>query len=186
MSQQDPNGANSADGTPAPSQGPYGQPISQPPPAGQYPPQQQPLPPGQAPYGYPQYAPAPPQPLSPADERMWGMLSYLLGLLLGFLAPMIIFLVYKDRSRFVRETSREALNLHITAAIVLIVATIGIFSVGTIVTIVFPVAGILMFIIWLVLYIAYVVAVLVFEIVGAVRANNGVVYRIPFILRLVK
>ncbi len=159
MSQQDPN---SADGTPAPSQSPY---------------------------GYPQYAPQPPQPpqpLSPADERMWGMLSYLLALLLGFLAPMIIFLVYKDRSRFVRETSREALNQQITAAIVLIVATIGIFTVASIVTIVFPVAGILMFIIWLVLYIAYGVALVVFEIIGAVRANNGVVYRVPFILRLVK
>ncbi len=156
MSQQDPN---SADGTPAPSQSPY---------------------------GYPQYAPQPPQPLSPSDERMWGMLSYLLALLLGFLAPMIIFLVYKDRSRFVRETSRESLNLQITAAIVYIVATIGIFTVASIVTIVFPVAGISMFIIWFVLYIAYGVALVVFEIIGAVRANNGVVYRIPFILRLVK
>lgn len=182
MSQQDPNNAG---GSADPNQNPYGQPMSQPPPTGQYPPQP-PLPqvqPGQPAYGYP---PQPPQPLSPSDERLWGMLSYLLGLLVGFLAPLIIFLVYKERSRFVRETSREALNLQITAAIVYVVATIGMFTIGAVITVLVPPAGFLMFIIWFILLMVYAIAVLVFQIIGAVRANNGIVYQIPFILRLVK
>ena len=182
MSQQDPTGANGADNTNSAGQNPYGQPISQPPPAGQYPP----VPPGQQLQGYPQYAPPPPQPMSESDERMWGMLSFLFGILLGFLAPLIIFLVYKDRSPFVRETSREALNLQITAAIVSIVATIGLVIFGTLVTIVVPPLGILMFVIGFVLLFAYLIALLVFEIIGAVRANSGVAYRVPYILRLVK
>lgn len=193
MSQQDPSGANGADGANNAGQNPYGQPISQPPPSGQYPPQQPPqapgyppLPPGQQVQGYPQYAPTPPQPLSPSDERMWGMLAYLFGILFGFLAPLIIFLVYKDRSHFVRETSREALNLQITGAIVSIAATFGIVVFGTIVTVVAPPIGILMFVIGFVILFAYLIALLVFEIIGAVRANSGVVYRVPYILRLVK
>ncbi len=226
MSQQDPNNpqGDAAAGNPAPgtdgNPNPYGQPISQPPPAGQYPPQQAPpapgpaqyppqqgqyppqqyppqvagqvppappLPPGQPPYGYPpQYAPPQPQPLSQSDERLWGMLAFLLSLVAGFLAPLIIYFVYRDRSRFVRTTSLEALNLQITAAIVYLVASIGLFGFGTVVTIVLPPAGFIMFIAWFVIIIGYAVAVLVFQIMGAMKANNGEAYRVPYILRLVK
>jgi len=51
--------------------------------------------------------PYPPQPLAPGDERTWGMLSHLsvlLNLVTGFAGPiaaLIIYLIYKDRSRFV-------------------------------------------------------------------------------------
>lgn len=208
MSQQDPNGANNPDNAANAGQSPYGQPISQPPPPGQYPPAGVPaapapatqypqgqlpqapppgqLPPGQPPYGYPQYGPPAPQPLSPTDERMWGMLSYLLAILFGLFAPLIIFLVYKDRSPFVRETSREALNLSITAAIVSITAMIGLFTVGFGVMVVVPPAGVMLFFVSFMLLFAYGIAVLVLEIIGAVRANKGEFYRMPYILRLVK
>ena len=49
----------------------------------------------------------PPQPLAPGDERTWGMLSHLsvlLNLITGFggpIAALIVYMVYKDRSRFV-------------------------------------------------------------------------------------
>ena len=48
-----------------------------------------------------------PQPLSPEDERLWAMLAHLsvlLNLVSGFLGPVaaiVIFAVYKDRSRYV-------------------------------------------------------------------------------------
>lgn len=188
MSQQDPSGQPN----------PYGQPISQPPPTGQYPPGAQlppgpPQPPGPPnPYGnqgYPPYGPPPPrapQPLSQSDERMWGMLSYLLALVGGFLAPMIIYLVYRERSSFVREVSKEALNLTITAAIVSLGATFGLFVFGFVMMILVPPIGIVMFGAWFVIIIGYAIAVLVFEIQGAMKANAGEIYRVPFILRLVK
>lgn len=178
MSQQEPHA-----GQPGGNPNPYGQPISQPPPTGHYPPAAPP------PGYYPPYAPPPPQPpgpLSPSDERMWGMLSYLLCLIAGFIAPLIIYFVYRDRSNFVRDTSKEALNLQITAAIVGVTATFGLFFFGVIFSIAVPPVGAIMFLVWFILIIGYQIAVITFEIIGAVRAYNGVVYRVPLILRLVK
>src|SRR5262245_2287069 len=54
----------------------------------------------------PPVSPAP-LPLSPADERVWAMLAHLstlLNLVTGFLGPvaaLVIYLAYKDRSRYV-------------------------------------------------------------------------------------
>lgn len=56
----------------------------------------------------------PPQQVGPGDERTWGMLSHLsvlLNLVTGFLGPLaalIIYLVYKDRSRFVAYHALQA------------------------------------------------------------------------------
>ena len=55
----------------------------------------------------PQTPPLPPQQLGPGDERTWGLLAHLsvlLNLITGFAGPiaaLVIYLVYKDRSRFV-------------------------------------------------------------------------------------
>jgi uncharacterized Tic20 family protein len=56
----------------------------------------------------------PPQPLSAEDERLWAMLAHL-GVLvnlvtgfLGTLVPLVIYLVYKERSRYVAFQSMQA------------------------------------------------------------------------------
>jgi hypothetical protein len=64
----------------------------------------------------PQVHPAPPSlaPLSTSDERTWAMLAHLSVLanlvtgLLGPVAALIIYLVYKDRSRYVAYHSMQA------------------------------------------------------------------------------
>lgn len=54
-------------------------------------------------------------PLSPSDERTWAMLAHLSILLnlvsgfLGLIAALIIYLVYKDRSRYVAYHSLQSL-----------------------------------------------------------------------------
>jgi uncharacterized Tic20 family protein len=59
--------------------------------------------------------PLPPQPMAPGDEHTWGMLSHLsvlLNLVTGFggpIAAFVIYLVYKDRSRFVAYHSLQSL-----------------------------------------------------------------------------
>ena len=56
-----------------------------------------------------------PAPLSPSEERTWAMLSHLsvlANLFTGFLGPvaaLIIYLVYKDRSRYVAYQSLQSL-----------------------------------------------------------------------------
>ncbi len=58
----------------------------------------------------PQAAPAP---LTPAEEKQWAMLAHfsvLLNLFTGFLgvvAPLVIYLIYKDRSRYVAYHSLQ-------------------------------------------------------------------------------
>jgi uncharacterized Tic20 family protein len=60
-------------------------------------------------------APYTPAPLSQADERQWAMLAHLsvlLNLVTGFLGvavPLVIYLIYKDRSRYVAYQSLQAL-----------------------------------------------------------------------------
>lgn len=55
-----------------------------------------------------------PQPLSPADERTWAMLAHLsvlLNLVTGFLgvgAALLIYLMYKDRSRYVAYQAMQS------------------------------------------------------------------------------
>jgi len=59
--------------------------------------------------------PASPAPLSPTDERTWAMLAHLsvlLNLVTGFLGPaaaLIIYLVYRERSRYVAYQSLQSL-----------------------------------------------------------------------------
>ena len=56
----------------------------------------------------------PPAPLTPAEEKQWAMFSHfsvLLNLVTGFLgvvAPLIIYLIYKDRSRYVAFHSLQS------------------------------------------------------------------------------
>ena len=101
------------------------------------------------------------------DERTMAMLCHLGGIM-GFLVPLIIWLLKKDQSRFVEDQAKEALNFQITLLIGHFVAGLTIcFTLGV-------VNGGL----W--------VVGLVFGILAAVAANKGEVYRYPFALRLIK
>ncbi|MEP6939895.1 MAG: DUF4870 domain-containing protein [Rudaea sp.] len=118
-----------------------------------------------------------------ADEKQWALfahLSALLGAVLTggwgcFAGPLIIWLIKKDTMPFVNDQGKEALNFNITLAIVgvaLLLMTIMTFGVGLLLAI--P------------LGIAVGIAWLVFTIIAAVKANEGVAYRYPFAIRLVK
>ncbi|MDR3576306.1 MAG: DUF4870 domain-containing protein [Anaerolineaceae bacterium] len=69
----------------------------------------------------PPYNPPPPlfTPLTPSDERTWAMLAHLSVLLnlitgiLGTAAALVIYLVYKDRSRYVAYQSLQSLVMQL-------------------------------------------------------------------------
>jgi uncharacterized Tic20 family protein len=109
------------------------------------------------------------------DERTWGMLAHLaafafficpLGNVIG---PLIVWLVKRDESQFIADQGREALNFNISMVLagvlcwVLVYVFIGILL------------GVALFIFWLTM-----------TIVAGIRASEGVVYRYPLTLRLVK
>lgn len=116
------------------------------------------------------------QPAVPSkDERTWGMLchlSALSGFVIPFatiIAPLVIWLVKKDEMPFVDDQGKESLNFQITLTILGIVC----------IPLVFLIIGIP-------LLIALAVLGVVFCIIGAVKANDGVAYRYPFAFRLIK
>lgn len=117
----------------------------------------------------PAYAPA--QPLSPSDERLWATLIHVGGIIIGFISPLLGYLLLKDRSAFVGQNSKNALNFQITLDIALIVAYIL-----TGVTF-----GILFF-----LPVVLGILNIVFSILGAVAANRGEVYKYPLTIAFIK
>jgi len=117
---------------------------------------------------------------------MWGMLAWLLALLVGFIAPLVIYLVYKDRSEFARQNAVESLNVQITSAIVTVGAAFAMLFTGVFVGLVAGPGAAIVFILFAIAIMAVAVYFLVITILGAVKANAGQVYRAPWLLRLVK
>jgi hypothetical protein len=122
-----------------------------------------------------------------ADEKQWAMFAHLSSIIgaivtgaLGggwgcFIGPLIIWLVKKDTMPFVNDQGKEALNFNITVAIVflaLLILSIMTFGIGLIIAV--P--------LWIIVGIAW----LVFTIIAAIKASEGVAYRYPVCLRLIK
>lgn len=120
-----------------------------------------------------------PQPLSQSDERLWATLIHVGGILIGFISPLIGYLVLKDRSTFVREHSATALNFQITMAI----AHLANIILGTILALV--TFGLWLPIQWLIALAIWVVTV-VFSIIAAMAANKGEPYRYPLSIPFVR
>ena len=106
------------------------------------------------------------------------MLPHLLGLLTGFLGPLILWLVNRNRSAFLDHQGKEALNFQIT---ILIVVTTGVLL-GTLLAILTLGFALLVLI---PLYVVYLVLVLIYQITGIVRSNRGEWYTYPMSLRLI-
>jgi uncharacterized Tic20 family protein len=103
------------------------------------------------------------------DAKTMAMLSHLLAIFFGFIPPLIIWLVKKEESPFIEDQAKESLNFQITMAIAWFAAFI----------LTFLVIGAL-------LMPALLIANLVLCIIAALKANEGVAYRYPFALRLIK
>lgn len=113
-----------------------------------------------------------------AEERQMAMWNAVGSLLIGFIMPLILFLVYKDRSAFIRDHARQLLNASLSYMIYMIGLSI-VFTIITIVTLGFGA------IIFGLLFVPSI-ALLVFEIIAAVRGSNGEGYRIPLTIDMVK
>jgi uncharacterized Tic20 family protein len=121
-------------------------------------------------------------PLPTLEERRWaaaahagGPVGLLLSLgLLGFVAPLVVWVAKKEESPFVADQAREALNFQITLLGVHVAGwAFALLTLGLGLLVVLPVFVLL----WLV--------ELVLGAVGAIRANDGERYRYPFTLRFV-
>jgi hypothetical protein len=121
-----------------------------------------------------------PQGLTPGDERTWGMLAHLstlLNLVTGFggpIAALIIYLVYKDRSRYVAYHSLQSLLFQLIwwfgggILIGLMWAVVGGLSMILVGIILIPLALLLT-----PLLLLLPTGALVYGVVGAVQVNQG-------------
>ncbi|QEO09803.1 DUF4870 domain-containing protein [Protaetiibacter larvae] len=119
-------------------------------------------PPPQTPYTQPA------QPLSPSDERLWATLTHIGGILFNWIAPLIAYLVLKDRGPFVRAHTATALNFQITLLIAYVVGSIT-----------------AIFIIGILIIAAAAIVAIVFGIMAAIAANKGEYYTYPLAIKFV-
>jgi uncharacterized Tic20 family protein len=96
------------------------------------------------------------------------VLAQALGIVTGFLGPLVIYLINGEKDPFVRHHAAEALNFQITLLIGYVVAfVLSLILIGL-----------------LLLPILFVLGI-VFPILAAVAANKGEWYRYPVSIRLV-
>lgn len=119
-------------------------------------------------------------PLSASEERTWAMVAHI-GVLvaawfaMGFLCPLVIWLIYRYRSDYVRQHALESLNFQLSLLIYTAVAVILIlitFGLGVLIIVPLILIG--------------AVAALVVIILATVAAAGGNEYRYPLTLRFVK
>ena len=102
------------------------------------------------------------------EEQSMALLAHLLGIL-GFLGPLIVWLIKKDQSPFVDDQGKEALNFHLTMLIGYIIgAALSTLCVG-----------------FLIIPVVWIIST-IFSIIGAMKAKDGIAYRYPFAIRLIK
>lgn len=124
--------------------------------------------------------PTPPAPLSASDERTWAMvahLSMLLNLVTGFLGPvaaLVIYLVYRDRSRYVAFHAMQSLLWQL----------VGWVGAGILAGLAWTISGVLAAVLigCLLMPLALVLsflplAAVVYSIIGAIQTNQGQDFR---------
>jgi uncharacterized protein len=109
------------------------------------------------------------------DERTWGMLAHLTAFAgfivpLGFIiGPLVVWLIKRDQSAFVADQGKEALNFNISVLL-------GIAVCGALVWILIGILlGVALFVFWMAV-----------TIIAGIKASEGIRYRYPYALRLVK
>ena len=100
--------------------------------------------------------PPPPSGDAPQEDRTIALITHLSGIIAGFIVPLIIWLINKDKPEksWLNEQAKEALNFQILIGVLINFAA------------------------W--------IACLVFSIIAGLAANKGEAYRYPFALRLIK
>ena len=118
--------------------------------------------------------------LSASEERTWAMVAHIgvfvaAWFAMGFLCPLVVWLVYRQRSDFVRRHALESLNFQLSLLIYTAIAVVLILiTFGLGVLIIIP------------LIIIAAVAAVVFIVLATMAASSGNEYRYPLTIRLVR
>ncbi|MGV8921868.1 MAG: DUF4870 domain-containing protein [Thermomonas sp.] len=139
-----------------------------------------------APPPLPETSTPPPAGVPGPEERQWAMFAHLSALAGGlltsafggwgfFIGPLVIWLMKKDTMPFVADQAKESLNFNITvSAIFVILLLLTIFTLGLGALLTVPVA------------LVVGIGALVLIVMASMKANEGVAYRYPFTIRMIK
>ena len=121
--------------------------------------------------GYGAGQPGQPQaaPLSPGEEQGWGVGIHLGGAFFSWLAPLIIWLVFRERSPMIDDHGKDALNWQITLFIGYVIGY-----------------ATLIIIIGIIILPLLFITALIFGILGAIAAYNRRQFRYPFTIKFIK
>ena len=126
--------------------------------------------------------PSSPAPANPNAHRQWDMwchITALAGLFVPFgnlIGPLIVWQMKRNEFPSVDEHGKESLNFQLSALIYLLVGGAA------------AAVGMLLCFGWMVLPVIFVIYLgsLILAVIAGIKANDGVLYRYPFNLRLIK
>ena len=104
----------------------------------------------------------------PSDSRGWAAAAHLGTFLVGFIAPLVLWLIKRDEDAFVEYHARESLNFQFSLMIYMLVSFLAILILIGIVMV--AVVGIFAFVV---------------IIVAGVKAAGGEFYRYPLSIRFI-
>lgn len=115
------------------------------------------------------------------DERTLAVAAHLSAIVamvvsagwLSFVGPLVVWLLFRDRSPFVRRSAAGSFNFNLWAWVISVVAWVCAFTV-----VLLPLAVVL----WVVAGLMTVIC----HVLGAVRASRGVLYTYPVQLRVLR
>ena len=105
------------------------------------------------------------------DQKTLALITHISGIVLGFIVPLIIWLINKDQADkgFINDQAKEALNFQITLLFVYVIGIVlSIILIGALINL------------------AAWVACVVLSIIAGVKAHQGEAYSYPFAIRLIK
>jgi uncharacterized protein len=110
------------------------------------------------------------------SDRTWGILAHALALVGGlaggiaaFVPPLVIYLVFRQKSAYVASHAREALNFQLSILLYALISVI-----------------LIIVLVGFLLLIAVGIAWLVLTILASVAASRNEMYRYPFTIRFIK
>jgi uncharacterized protein len=112
------------------------------------------------------------------DDRLWAAFAHLGGVV-SILPALLIYLAYKDSGRFPTSQAKEALNFQVTMVGTYLATIIGGLLLGAVPL--DPVDWV-----HIALGAALAIVSVVFSILGFRSASNGIAYRYPVCLRLIR
>jgi uncharacterized protein len=101
------------------------------------------------------------------DDRLWATLAHL-SILLGVttvLGPLVIWLIKKDKSPFVDDQAKEALNFQLSCLLASLVTTAS--------CVLVPLA------------LVVIIGGIVYGVIAGIEANKGNTYRYPYTFRMI-